>query len=497
MQELNTGPPGGGPRTRTQARTGFVIGVAALAALGGLLFGYDTGVVSGALLFLTPTYHLSTVQQEWVVSALLAGTIVGAALAGPLVDRIGRRPSLVLCGINYLLAAIFLAFAMNYGWLIAGRVWLGLAVGAASMIVPLYLGEMAPPRVRGGVVTLNQLAITVGIFVAYLVDFGFAGVPNGWRWMFGLAAIPGAVLFIGMLVAPETPRWLASRGRREEARRVIERTRPPEEVDGELREIEEAGRQERGWSTLLAPWVRAALIVGVGLGILQQITGINTVIYYAPTTFKAVGLSAAAAIGATAGVGFVNVVTTCAAIVLFDRVGRRPLLLVGIVGMCLSLVVMGLGHVVPGVQPGLTPWVTIGGVLAYVIFFAFSLGPGFWLILAEVFPLSVRGPGMALATLVQWGANLFRRVAVPDHAGVDHAPGWLLAAGRRLPRRTGLLLPVRAGDQAAQPRVHRACPAGVPLPEHAAGPGAAGRRRGAAAAAPAAGPAAGRLRRVT
>jgi MFS transporter, SP family, galactose:H+ symporter len=395
-----------GGRERMEAGSGFVVGVAALAALGGLLFGYDTGVVSGALLFLTPAYHLSTTEQEWVVSALLVGAILGAGAAGPLVDAIGRRSSLILCGINYFLAAVFLPLTISFPWLLAGRLWLGLAVGAASMIVPLYIGEIAPPRVRGATVTLNQLAITLGIFVAYLVDFGFSGLDNGWRWMFGLAAIPGAVLFVGMLLVPETPRWLVSKGRIADARRVIERTRPPESVDDELREIQEVVGQERGWSMLLASWVRPALIVGVGLGILQQITGINTVIYYAPTTFKSLGLGAAAAIGATAGVGFVNMVTTGVALYLLDRVGRRPLLLVGIAGMCLSLVVMGMGFAVPGLEPDNTKWVTIACVVAYVVFFAFSLGPGFWLIEAEIFPLSVRGPGMALATLVQWAANL-------------------------------------------------------------------------------------------
>ena len=405
MESLKKAPPTGGV-TPIKSTNRFVAVVAALAALGGLLFGYDTGVVSGALLFLTPTYHLSTVQQEWVVSALLVGTIVGAGLAGKLVDAIGRRPALMLCGVNYFLAALFLALAMSYPWLIIGRLWLGLAVGAASMIVPLYLGEIAPPHARGGIVTFNQFAITVGIFVAYLVDFGFSGIGAGWRWMFGLAAIPGAVLFLGMLFVPETPRWLVSKGRLEEARRVIERTRPAEVVDAELGEIQEVVRAEGGWRQLLARWVRPALIVGVGLGILQQITGINTVIYYAPTTFKSLGLGPAAAIGATAAVGFVNVVATVVAIYLVDRVGRRPLLIAGIAGMCLSLVVMGMGYAVPGLEPGLTPGITLACVFAYVAFFAFSLGPGFWLIMAEVFPLKVRGQGMAVATLVQWAANL-------------------------------------------------------------------------------------------
>ncbi|MBO0681590.1 MAG: sugar porter family MFS transporter, partial [Candidatus Dormibacteraeota bacterium] len=284
MQDVRNRSSGNGARGSSM----LVVGVALLAALGGLLFGYDTGVISGALLFLKPEFHLSALTEEWVVAALLAGTIVGAAAAGPLVDAIGRRWSLIVCAVDYVAAAIFLALSTSYPWLIVGRVWLGLAVGAASMIVPLYLGELAPPRVRGGVVTLNQLAITVGIFVAYLVDFGFSGVPAGWRWMFALGAVPGAVLFAAMLLAPESPRWLVSRGREEDARRVVERMRSPEEVDQELAEIREVANEGRGWSNLLAPWARAALIVGVMLGIFQQITGINTVIYYAPTTFQAV-----------------------------------------------------------------------------------------------------------------------------------------------------------------------------------------------------------------
>src|SRR5947208_577318 len=247
--------------TPIKSTTGFVAVVAALAALGGLLFGYDTGVVSGALLFLTPTYHLSTVQQEWVVSALLVGTIIGAGAAGRLVDAIGRRPSLLICGLNYFLAALFLALAISYPWLIIGRLWLGLAVGAASMIVPLYIGEIAPPHARGAIVTFNQLAITVGIFVGYLVDFGFSGVDAGWRWMLGLAAVPGAILFVALLLVPEPPRWLVSKGRLEEARRVVQRTRPPDAVEPELHEIQEVVQAEGGWGQLLARWVRPALIV--------------------------------------------------------------------------------------------------------------------------------------------------------------------------------------------------------------------------------------------
>lgn len=385
----------------------FVAGVASLAALGGLLFGYDTGVVSGALLFLTPQFHLSTAQQEWVVSALLVGTIIGAALAGPLVDRFGRRPALLACALNYLLAALCLAASLSFPWLIVTRLWLGLAVGAASMIVPLYLSEMAPPHARGGIVTLNQLAITVGILVAYVVDFAFAHAGGGgWRWMFGLGAIPGLVMFVGVLRLPETPRWLLRAGRWNEARRVVARTRPAGTVDTELGEIQEVLGHEKGWRELLRPWLLPALVVGVGLGILQQITGINTIIYYAPVTFQSVGLDPATAIGATASVGAVNVATTVAAIFALDRIGRRPLLLAGVAGMALSLTVLGLGRVLPGLQPANTAWVTLGGILGFVLFFAFSLGPGFWLIQAEIFPLDVRGPAMSVATLVQWGANL-------------------------------------------------------------------------------------------
>lgn len=386
-------------------RRPFVIGIASLAALGGLLFGYDTGVISGALLFLKPKFHLGTMEQEWVVASLLLGAVIGAAGAGRLVEALGRRATLIVCGASYVGAAIFLAFSTGYEWLLIGRVWLGLAVGAASMVVPLYLGEIAPPNVRGAIVTFNQLAITAGIFIAYLVDFGLSGVPDGWRWMFALGAVPGIVLFLGMLIAPESPRWLVGKRRSDEARRLIERTRPPELVDAELAEIEEVVQQERNWRQLFAPWVRPAMIVAIMLGIFQQITGINTVIYYAPTTFQSVGLGPAAAIGATASVGFLNLLTTIVAILLVDRVGRRPLLLVGITGMALSLVLLGLAHVVPPMQEYLA-WFTIAGVMLFVIFFAFSLGPIFWLMAAEIIPLSVRGAGMAIATVIQWAANL-------------------------------------------------------------------------------------------
>lgn len=384
----------------------FLLLIATTAALCGLLFGYDTGVISGALLFLKKDFALSVVAQGVVTSAVLAGAAVGAGFSGRLADRFGRRRMVMTVALLFLVASLMTGLAPNVTWLVIGRVLVGLAIGICSFTGPLYISEISPPLRRGALVSLNQLLITVGILVSYLTDYLFAHGEH-WRWMFGVAAAPAVILWIGMVLLPESPRWLVNQGRHELARHVLERVRSAEEAEWELQSIQStAGAGGSKWTEVLAPEHRPALIVGIGLAVFQQITGINTIIYYAPTIFQLAGLSSAAqSILATAGVGAVNVIMTVVSVRLLDRVGRRPLLLAGIAGMIMSLVALGLVFQM-GASSQAVGWLAVLSVMLYVGAFAISLGPIFWLLISEIYAQRIRGAAMGIATMSNWSFNL-------------------------------------------------------------------------------------------
>jgi SP family galactose:H+ symporter-like MFS transporter len=384
----------------------FVVVVAAVAAIAGLLFGYDTGVISGALLFMKQDLHLSATLQEVVTSAVLVGAVIGAIVGGWLADRFGRRRVIIAAAVMFALGAIGTALAPTVPLLIAGRIVVGVAIGVVSLTAPMYISEMAPPKMRGSLVSFNQFALTLGIVISYLVDYALSNA-GAWRWMFGLAAIPATILGAAMIFMPDSARWLVSQGRAEGARGVLERIRDTQQVDDELQEIKKSERvQTSELSELLKPGVRPALVVGIGLAIFQQVTGINTVIYYAPTIFESAGLtSASVSILATVAVGIVNALMTAVAIWLLDRVGRRPLLLTGMIGMIVALLALGGAFLVPGLS-GSMGWIAVASVIVYVGSFAVGLGPVFWLLISEIYPLKVRGLSMSLATVANWGANL-------------------------------------------------------------------------------------------
>ena len=386
----------------------FVYLAAAFAALGGLLFGYDTGVISGALIFIKQEFALSTFEQELIVSIVLVGAIVGALTGGRLSDRFGRRATLLATSVVFIAGAIVCAAAGSIAGLVIGRIIVGLGIGLACTTVPVYISEVAPPEARGWQVSLFQLAITIGILGAYLVDFAFAKT-EAWRWMLGLAVIPGVILGTGMLFLPESPRWLAKYTHPEAARAVLVQIRGTDNVDMEFGEIIGSLEKAEGhgrWADLLSPTVRPALVVGIGLAIFQQITGINTVIYYAPTIVLAAGIpSASGAILATAVIGLVNVIMTIVAMWLIDRVGRRPLLLVGIAGMTVCLGILGAAFRMQA-ETSTVAWVAVITLMAYVAFFAISLGPIFWLLIAEIYPLQIRGLAEGTAAGSNWIFNL-------------------------------------------------------------------------------------------
>jgi MFS transporter, SP family, sugar:H+ symporter len=377
-------------------------------ALGGLLFGYDTGVISGAILFINEELGLTPFLEGLVVSSLLLGAAIGAASAGPLSDRLGRRNIIIIAAILFTIGAIGAALAPTVGVLVFFRVVLGLAVGSAALIVPLYLSEIAPTQVRGAITSLNQLNIVFGILFAYIVNALLASA-GAWRWMLGLAVIPSLVLLIGMFFLPETPRWLVSQDRDEDARDVLRRSRDEETVEREIRDIREVEEQEEGGlRELMASWVRPALVVAIGLAVFQQIIGINTIIYYTPTTLTNVGYGNEAAIYANLLIGVVNVAMTFVAIWLIDRVGRKPLLLTGLVGMVLSLTVLGLSSLLlpqPSNPTDPAAIITLVCLAGFIVSFAATWGPTVWVMLPEVLPLRIRGTAMGVAIFLHWLAN--------------------------------------------------------------------------------------------
>jgi SP family galactose:H+ symporter-like MFS transporter len=398
--------------------------IAGIAALGGFLFGYNTGDISAALLFLRTAFHLSNLMLGMVTGIALAGAGGGAAVAGYLADRFGRRPMLLAVALIFIAGALISAAARSLPFLLGGRLLLGFGVGGASVLTPLYLSEIAPAERRGALVSFNQLAMVTGILVSNIVGFAFAA-SGAWRWMLVLGGLPGVLLAGGILVLPETPRYLAMHGHADRALAVLQRLRGDKaDIDAEMARLRDdlaaaAGSMARTVS------MRLPMTIGIGLAVFQQATGINTVIYFAPVIFQAAGLSSAsAAILATAGIGVVNVLMTLVAIRLVDRAGRRPLLLAGLLGMGVSLCLLALAFWVG--HGAVLGWLTAGSLAAYIGCFAIGLGPVFWLLIAEIFPLAERGIGMAAATSANWLTNLIVAASFLSLLNILGRPGVFL-----------------------------------------------------------------------
>lgn len=383
--------------------THFSLFVSVIAALGGFLFGYNTSVISGAILFIARDFRLSIFEQELIVSTLLIGALIGALLGGFIADSFGRKKTLFFTLILFFLGTLSLTDASTFSILLIGRFIVGLAIGIASLAVPLYIAEMSPPEKRGAFVSLNQLLITIGILVAYIVSYFYADRQE-WREMFSFGFIPIVVQFIGLFLIPETPSWLISHNRKEAAEKILHQMRLAHPLQ-HLVEVEKGEDipTKRSWKELLNPAVRRSFLVGIGISVFQQITGINTVIYYAPQIFQRAGYQAAeTAIFATMLVGCVNVAFTVLSLWLLDRLGRRFLLMGGLVGMAAALAILGFSFLEGASAVGLT---AIGAVMVYVAFFAVSLGPVAWLIISEIYPLGIRGRAMGIATFANWTCN--------------------------------------------------------------------------------------------
>ena len=386
--------------------TGYIYFVAFIAALGGLLFGYDVGVVSGAQHYFVQDFHLNSGQQEFAVSAVLIGAMIGAIIGGKAADWLGRKLFLIVMGIVFGVGAILTAIAPSFVLFVIFRILVGVGVGGASVAAPMYTTERVPARVRGQLVFLFQLAITFGILVSYLVDLWFASEGWGWRPMFGVAIIPAAALAVGMFFLSDTPRWYASKGNWDRAHdAMLQASGNEPETKEEVRRIRNTLEQENRSNPLelLRPGLRLALLVGIGLAILQQIVGINTIIYYAPIVlgYTGIGQAGNSLLGALI-VGIVNFVTTIIAVFLVDRVGRRPLLVFSCVGMLLMLIATGALFALGPHKYGMLLFIA---VLLYIFSFAIGFGPVFWLLSSEVFPTRLRGAGESSSAFFNWLAN--------------------------------------------------------------------------------------------
>lgn len=385
--------------------------VAIVASLGGLLSGYDTGVISGALLFINDSWNLSDSMQGIVVSSVLIGAVIGAATNGVLADIFGRKKIIMATAVIFIVGSILCGFAPNVYVLIASRILVGLAVGIVNFVIPLYLSEISPKVIRGTLVSLYQWAITAGILFSYFINAAFANAVYSWRWMLLAGILPGLVLLVGMSLMSDTPRWLVSKNRDEEAKKVFKKIDPNADTDAEIAEIKKTLASESEDSNKkirFKKWMIMPFVVGIGIMFAQICTGINTIIYYAPTIFKIAGFdSNLNAIYATTGIGVINFLMTIVAVFFTDRLGRKPLLYFGLTGVMLSLVALGCAFAFSSVLGDSLKWVAVGSLVTYIICFAMSLGPIGWIIVSEVFPLKIRGVAMSICTVSNFAFNFF------------------------------------------------------------------------------------------
>jgi sugar porter (SP) family MFS transporter len=392
---------------------------AAIAGMGGLLFGYDTGMISGAQVFIEHDFDVSSSGIGLVVSAVTLGALFGAIGSGWLTQRLSRRAVIVLAAAVFIAGALLAAASPDVEVLIGARLLIGLGIGFASTVVPLYIAEIVPSGSRGSMVALFQLAITLGILVAYLVNAVFAD-DGEWRAVFALACAPATLLLLGMVALPESPRWLVARGRVDAARHVLDELRDPDDprTADELQEIIETDAADRARPkqpiarSLTSPLARTILVVGIGLGVFQQITGINTIIYYAPTILKEAGLGTETSFLTTAGIGALNFLATVCALLFVDRIDRRKILLGGMLGMTLSMGLLATMFAVDDFG-GALRWVAVGSLFSFIACFAVSWGWGFWVMASEIYPMFIRGQAISLGNAIQWGANFLISLLFP------------------------------------------------------------------------------------
>lgn len=413
-----------------------VLLISVIAATGGLLFGFDTGVISGALPFLKQYWNLSDASIELITTTVLIGAVTGAVTSGKLSDILGRKKMIIVNAIIFSAGAIGCSYAGNVTMLIVMRIIIGFAIGITSYVVPMYIAEMSPKRVRGALVTLNQLMITIGILVSYITDYLLSNdaFSGSWRWMFLVGFVPALILLVGMFFLPETPRWLIAKGRREEGKAILSKVEDPgifEQTLAEMdQDIRQTGAQTSAWKEVFKRWLRAPLIITIGIFFFQQFSGVNTIIYYSPIIFKMAGIvSNTSSILPAIIIGAVNVAACFVSVLLLDKVGRRKLYLVGISGMVPSLALLGACFYFKEQLGSSLPVFAVLSIVCFIIFIAISLAPLGWLLISEVFPLNARSVGMSIGSLSHWGFNAiiaFTFLKLVNSLGVD-ITFWLYA----------------------------------------------------------------------
>ncbi|UBM57225.1 sugar porter family MFS transporter [Marinilongibacter aquaticus] len=395
----------------------FLYFIAAVAATGGLLFGFDTGVINVALPSLREQFALSPTQESTVVSAVLFGALFGPVLSGILTDLLGRKKINLLASIIFVVGSILAALASSVAMLIVGRLFLGLAIGIVSATIPLYLAELSPKEKRGQLVTFFQLAITLGILLSYVVGYWFQHTEAAWRAMFWAGFIPAMMLFIGMLLVPESPRWLLFKGREEEAIAALNKLRDEDVVAQELQEIrltlQKEAKNKSSWKDLFSKKLRTPLLIVCLIFGIQQFSGINAIIYFSTDIFKDMFNDTQATL-ATVGVGIVNTLATIFGMRFLDKWGRKPMLYTGLLGTAICLATVGLAFYFKSSLPdGLRQAMLIGGIYVYIIFFAISLGPLGWLLTSEIFPLKIRGFASSFGSLNHWFFDMLVAFSFP------------------------------------------------------------------------------------
>ena len=390
----------------------YIYIISIVAATGGLLFGFDTGVISGAIPFLQKDFGISSGTIETITAAGLIGAILGAFFCGKIVDILGRKIVLLYAALLFAVGALWSGFSPNVYHLIAARLLLGVAIGVSSFAVPLYIAEISPKDKRGTLVSMFQLMITIGVLVSYLSDLFFADInqKDCWRPMFYVGVIPAIILFVGMLFMPESPRWLMAKGRENEGLHVLSLVESPESVGESYnsikREITQSIKENKGYGELLKPWLRNVMIICIGIMFFQQFIGINTIIYYSPMIFLMAGFDdAVSAIGASVGVGVVNLVFTAISVYLVDKIGRRKLYFIGLIGIFVSLLLLGSCFLFFSGLGIVGKWLSVVFVFLYIAFFAISIGPLGWLIISEIFPQKLRGIGTSIGSFSVWFFN--------------------------------------------------------------------------------------------
>lgn len=401
----------------------FLRTIILVSTFGGLLFGYDTGVINGALPYMSESdqLNLNSFTQGLVTSALLFGAAFGAVVGGRLADYNGRRKTILYLAILFFVSTIGCTISPNAAVMILCRFLLGLAVGGASVTVPTYLAEMSPAESRGKMVTQNELMIVTGQLLAFTFNAIIGNMlgenPHVWRYMLPVAAIPAVFLFFGMLRVPESPRWLVSKGKNDEALTVLQKIRENKRAKSELQEIESAYEQEAKmekatFKDLTTPWVRRVVFLGIGIAVVQQITGVNSIMYYGTEILKDAGFQTEAALIGNIGNGVISVLATFVGIWLLGKVGRRPMLITGLVGTTTALLLIGIFSLVFEGSAAL-PYIVLALTITFLAFQQGAISPVTWLMLSEIFPLRLRGLGMGVTVFCLWGINFLVGLTFP------------------------------------------------------------------------------------